>query len=160
MGMFNSEDVAAANDDPFNLPEGRHVTSITKSGPKSFKGSDGTEYNTWAIVFHCEDPDQDQEVLFFLGGDSKQQARTNSNIKKMLSALEIPEDEWDDISEDPEKLVGFENVVIERKAGKKAGQVFTNIIGLASDDDYQVHDSAVSAREEVGANSSGSNPWA
>ena len=129
MGMFLTTDIENAADDPFALKEGRQVVIITASEEDTINSKDGDEYRVWKVTVANQDDELEQDVLFFLDGDEKQLARTNSNIKKMLVALEIPTSEWKDVSENPGLLVD-KKVTVEAVKAKKSGRIFVNWIGV------------------------------
>ena len=132
MGLFDTVDIENAADDPFALKVGRQEVVITKSEADTITvekdTSDEREVDVWRITVANQDDDLEQDVLFWLEGDEKQTARTNSNIKKMLIALEIPTGDWADISVHPEKLEGMHVTVDAKKA--KSGKIFVNWIGV------------------------------
>lgn len=119
--MFNVTDVENAADDPFNLPVGRIRVVISESGPDTIKVN-GEELNVWKVVLRdpTDDPDsfRKQDVLFFLDGDEKQLAQTNTNIKRMLKGIEIPVNQWEQVSAKPETLVG-KHAIVEIAKSKK-----------------------------------------
>lgn len=112
--MFNVNDVENAADDPFSLGQGRKRIVVSESGPDSITVS-GEDLSVWKVVLR--DPEDDpesfrrQDVLFFLDGDDKQKAQTNSNIKRMLKGLGVPVNQWEAISANPQKLVGTFGIV-------------------------------------------------
>lgn len=119
--MFNVTDVENAADDPFGLGIGRHRVVISESGPDTIK-YDGDEHPVWKIVLRDPEDDADsfrkQDVLFFLDGDDQQRARTNTNIKRMLKGIELPVNKWEQVSADPQQLVG-RFAVVEIATSKK-----------------------------------------
>lgn len=119
--MFNVTDVENAADDPFNFSVGRLRVVVAESGPDTIKVND-EELNVWKVVLRdpTDDPDsfRKQDVLFFLDGDDKQRAQTNTNIKRMLKGMEIPVNQWEQISADPGKLVG-KHCIVEIAKTKK-----------------------------------------
>lgn len=129
MGMFLTTDIENAADDPFALKEGRQVVIITASEEDTINSKDGEEYRVWKVTVANQEDELEQDVLFFLDGDEKQLARTNSNIKKMLIGLEVPVSEWANISENPGELID-RKVTVEAVKAKKSGRIFINWIGV------------------------------
>jgi len=128
MGLFDTVDIENAADDPFALKEGRQVVVITKSEADEITVQ-GNEVSVWRVTVANQEDDLEQDVIFWLEGDEKQTARTNTAIKKMLIALEIPTSEWQDISNHPEKLVDM-RVTIDAVKAKKSGRIFVNWVGI------------------------------
>lgn len=112
--MFNPTDVENAADNPFELNVGRNEIVVSESGPDTIT-INGNELSVWKVVLRdpADDPEsyRRQDVLFFLNGDERQKAQTNTSIKKMLKGLEVPVNKWEEISANPEKLVGYAGVV-------------------------------------------------
>lgn len=145
--MWNDEDVANASADPFNLSKGRHNVVITESGEFLLK-TENANYNTWKISVYEEDTDTKQDILTFLDfTDAKGKAQVNSKIKKILDALEIPDYQEGDtadtinkryVNKHPEVIVGTK-VIVERVEAKN-GKMYTNILGIASDEDFESDD--------------------
>lgn len=145
MSLFNDEDVANADEDPFGLPlpsnvkVARHVVDIVASEEDKAEWDDKEsgehkESRLWNVKVYHEPSGKDQTLSFFLDSDGseegdKGQARTLGQIKAMLLALEIPQSKWGDISSNPEKLVAQgENVVVEVGRGK-TGRKWMNFKG-------------------------------
>jgi hypothetical protein len=124
--MFNPNDVENAPDNPFELPEGRSRVVFSESGPDTIK-IEGEEKAVWKVVLRDPDDDADsyrrQDVLFFLDGDAKQKKQTDSNIKKMLSGSEIPVNQWEKISANPQTLVG-KFAIVDLQRAKKSNRLF------------------------------------
>jgi len=129
MGLFNSTDIENAADDPFALKEGRQTVVITKSEEDNITLKDGSEVTVWRVTVANRSDDLEQDVLFWMEGDDKQMARTNTNIKKMLVALEIPTSQWNSISSNPSELEGLE-VVVDAVKAKKSGNIYVNWVGV------------------------------
>lgn len=112
--MFNPTDVENAADNPFELNVGRNEIVVSESGPDTIT-INGNELSVWKVVLRdpADDPEsyRRQDVLFFLDGDERQKAQTNTSIKKMLKGLEVPVNKWEEISANPEKLIGYAGVV-------------------------------------------------
>lgn len=123
--MFNVNDVENAADNPFDLNVGRNKIVISESGPDTIP-LDGEDKAVWKVVLRDPEDAPDsfrrQDVLFFLDGDAKQRAQTDSNIKRMLKGLEVPVSQWEGIAADPKKLVGRAGIV--DLARSKKGRLF------------------------------------
>lgn len=133
MGLFSATDIENAADNPFSLNIGRQVVRITKSefDEIEIKNGDraGETVDVWNVTVVNQKDDTEQKITFWGGGDESQAARTKSNIKKMLTALEIPTSEWAVIVEEhPEKLEGLD-VTVEAKLSKKEN-VYIVFVGL------------------------------
>lgn len=134
MGFFNSTDIENAADNPFALNPGRQVVKVLKSEFDSIeiKNGDraGEEVDVWNITLWNEENDLEQRITFWAPGDDEtQNARTLTNIKKMLVALEIPTSEWSDIVDNhPEKLEGLV-VTVDAKKSKK-DNIYIVFVGL------------------------------
>jgi hypothetical protein len=141
MGFFNAVDIENAADNPFSHNVGRQVIEITKSefDTIEIKNGDraGDEVQVWNITTWNEEKDTEQKVTFWEATPEdiatpeqlKMNDQTLSNIKKMLTALEIPTSEWADIVEKhPEKLEGMK-CNVEAKKSKK-GTIFLVWLGV------------------------------
>jgi len=126
MGFFDPEDVESADIDPFGLPVGNRIEAVISASALEKIGK--AEYPGWVITFSKGNRNQ-RLVHFLTAKDEEGKDRNMGRIHKTLQLLEIPRDEWDEVSENPDLLVGTE-VIVEVKMDKN-GYKRVELVGLS-----------------------------
>src|SRR5690349_13541356 len=131
MGFFDPADIAAADDDPFGLPEGKRIEAVIASSEVREMGKD-KEYEAWVINFKDPDSSRNSDLVLFLGGkDDEAIARNNGRIKRILKLLEVPQTQYEAVADEPSLIEGTE--VIVRVFRTKEDYKRVDLVGIKKD---------------------------
>lgn len=125
MGFFNPDDVERADVDPFLLPLGQRVQVVISESKLDKVGKD--QIPVWAVIF-SKGQKKGRLVHFLNGKDAEAEERNLGRIHKTLQLLEVPREEWDDVAENPELVVGYSVLVDVYKDSKGYRQV--SLVGI------------------------------
>lgn len=135
MGFFNPEDVEKADVDPFSLPVGRRVQTVITESKVDKIGKD--EYPAWVVTF--SKGKRSGDTIHFLGGkDAEAEERNQGRIHQTLQLLEIPREDWDEVAERPDIIVGtaaLVDVYVDKGGYRRVRLVGLDRSGITPSDD-------------------------